>query len=156
MKINLRQIMIPLDQYPCISEDCSLDKAINLLTEEFNKRDNSWHNYEALLTTGSSGEITGMLTLRSALIATREFKYPSLRLRLSNLLFNEPFPTSNLQVKNFLHPLKSRLVKITDELDEVILLVLKHNFNSVLVSNNQRIVGVIRTIDLFWYIGDVL
>ncbi|HBW36853.1 CBS domain-containing protein [Desulfosporosinus sp. BICA1-9] len=156
MKIDLRQIMIPLDQYPSISEEGSLDNAINLLTEEFKKRDNIWHNYEALLTTSSSGEITGMLTLRSALTASREFKYPSLRHRLINLLFNKPVPTSNLQVKNFIHPLKSRLVNISDELDEVILLILKHNYNSVLVSNNQRIVGVIRTIDLFWYIDDVL
>ena len=156
MKINLRQIMIPLDQYPSISENGSLDNAINILTAEFKKRDNKWHNYEAIFTTGSSGEITGILTLRSALIATRKFRYPSLRLRLLNLLFNEPLPTSNLEVKNFMHPLKSRLVNISDELDEVISLVLKHSFNSVLVSNNQKIVGVIRTIDLFWYIDDVL
>ncbi|KUO73215.1 MAG: hypothetical protein APF81_13940 [Desulfosporosinus sp. BRH_c37] len=156
MKIDLRQIMIPLDQYPSITEEGSLDKAINIMTEEFKKRDKSWHNYEALLTTDSSGEVTGILTLRSALKATRDFKYPSLRRRLINLLFNNPFPTNNLQIKTLIQPLKSRLVNISDEFDDVISLVLKHNFNIVLVSSNKRIVGVIRTLDLFWYIDDVI
>jgi len=156
MKINLRQVMVPLDYYPIISEDTSLDNAINVLTEEFKKRDNSWNNYEAVLISSSCGEITGMLTLHSALKATRDFNYPSLRNRISNLLFNQPFPTSNLQVKTFSQPLKNRLVNISDELDDVISVVLEHNFNTVLVSSNNRIVGAIRTIDLFWYIDDVL
>jgi len=156
MRINLSQIMITFAHYPIISEDVSLDKAINILTKEFEKRDNSWHNYEALITTGSSGEITGMLTLRSALIAIRELRYPSLSLRFRKLLFNKPVPRSKLQVKSFIHPLKNRSVNISDELDEVISLVLRHNINSVLVSDNGRIVGVIRTIDLFWYIEDML
>lgn len=156
MNISLEQLMVPLEQYPSISEEESLDHAINILIEEFKKRDNSWHNYEALLTKDSSGEITGMLTLRSALIATREFKHPSLKLRLMNILFNKPLPTSNLKVKDFLHPFKSQLVSISDKPDEVISFVLNHNFNSVLVSNNKKIVGVIRIIDLFWYIENVL
>lgn len=156
MKISLSQIMIPLDQYPSISEDVSLDEGIHILTKEFEKRDNSWHNYEAVLTTGSSGEITGMLTLRSALIAIRELRYPSLLLRFRNFFLNKPVPKSNLPIKNFIHPLKSRLVNISDELEEVISFVLNNNINLVLVSDKGKIVGIIRTIDLFWYIGDML
>lgn len=156
MKISLSQIMIPLEQYPSVSEDVSLSEGITILTKEFVNRDNSWHNYEALLTTGSSGEITGILTLRSALRAIRESRYPSLLLRAKHFLFNKPFPSRNFQVKNFIHPLKSRIVNISDELEEVISFVLNHNINIVLVSDHGRIVGVIRTIDLFWYIGDML
>lgn len=156
MKNDLNQIMIPIDQYPSISEDVSLDKAIAIMATEFKQRDNSWHNYEAVLTTDSSGEISGMLTLRSALIAIRELRYPSLRQKIKNILFSKPVPTNTLRVKNFTEPFKSRSVKISDQLDEVISLILNHNLNSVLVSNNGRIVGVIRTIDLFWYIGEML
>ncbi|AET70160.1 CBS domain-containing protein [Desulfosporosinus orientis DSM 765] len=156
MKITLGQIMVPLDEYPIVSEEESLEKAIELLTEEFKQRDNRWHNFEAVLTTNSEGEITGMLTLRFALDAVRELKFPSLRHRLAELFAEEPVKRSPLQVKDILHPLKSRLIDISVELDEAIAFLLKHNLNSILVAKNQQIVGVVRTMDLFWYIGDVL
>lgn len=156
MKITLGQIMVPLDQYPIVSEEEPLEKAIELLTEEFKHRDNRWHNYEAILTANSKGEINGILTLSSALEAVREQKFPSLRHRLAELFAEETVKRSSLQVKDIIHPLKNRLIDISVGLDEAIAFLLKHNLNSILVAENQQIVGVVRTIDLFWYVGDVL
>lgn len=156
MKITLGQIMVPLDKYPLVSEEESLEKAIELLSEEFKQRDNRWHNYEALLTFNSEGRITGILTLSSALNALRELKFPGLRHRLAELLGDEPGRRHSLQVKDVIHPLKNRVIDITAELDEAVAFLAKHNLNSVLVAKNLEIVGVLRTIDLFWYIGDVL
>ncbi|SDG11721.1 CBS domain-containing protein [Desulfosporosinus hippei] len=156
MKTTLSQIMIPLDHYPMVSEEESLENTLNILTEEFKTRDHRWHNYEAVLTTNSKGEVTGMLTLRSALRVTRKIIFPSLFHRLMVLSKHEPTNWSTPKVKQFSNPLKSRLIDISVEVDDAISYVLKHNLNSLLVSNNQKIVGVIRTIDLFWYIEDVL
>lgn len=156
MKTTLSQIMIPLDHYPMVSEEESLENTLNILSEEFKLRDHRWHNYEAILTTNSHGEVTGMLTLRSALIITRKIKFPNLFHRLLDLSKSQTTNLSTLKVKQFINPSKNRLIDISAEVDEAISFVLKHNLNSLLVSNNQMIVGVIRTIDLFWYIEDVL
>ena len=97
-----------------------------------------------------------MLTLSSALDALRELKFPTLRHRLAGFLTDEPGGRHSLQVKDVIHPLKNRVIAITAGLDEAIAFLAKHNLNSVLVAKNLEIVGVLRTNDLFWYIGDVL
>lgn len=155
MKNNLREIMIPFDQYPIISEDVLFEEAVNLLAEVFIARDSSWHNYGAVFTINSSAEVTGILTFRKALKVMEYLNYSNNRNNLLRAWITK-FKLGNLKVKNFTRPLKKCQVNIDTNLEEAITFALQRNLNSLVITRDHKVVGVIRLIDLFWYIENVL
>jgi len=155
MKITAGQLMIPIEQYPKVSQEVSLQQAIDILMGTFKTKDKSWQGYEVLFITDEPGNILGLITLRSALLAAKKLNCQKI-FGLFRRFSKKGFPHKNIEVGNFMESLKERRVDVKEAEEGIIKLFLTKNFNSVLVSEQGRIIGVIRIIDLLWSIENLI
>lgn len=147
--------MVTPGQYPVIDSEESIYQAVEKIVNKFVEVDPSWKGYEALLVADKSGKIVGFLTLRCILKALRADGDGG-RNKLWHSILNFRRGTAGFKVKDLMRSFKSNFVCPGDDLEKAVRIILEKNINSVPVMENDTIVGIIRSFDIFWLIEDLI
>lgn len=170
--ITIKDLMVPLEEYATVSEDATLSDAILALERAQQAFDHSKYRHRAVLVLNANGQPIGKISQIDALRAL-EPKYKEIqgadtksvfrhfsRMFLKSMLqhhslFNGSLEdlkkkAATIKVKNYIHTLSAD--ECLDEcasLDEAIHLLVMGHQQSLLVTRNNEIVGILRLTDVF-------
>lgn len=155
----VRDIMVPIEEYPVVYEEATVAEAISKLRESFHQKDGTWYGFQSLIVLDKQDELVGILTLRSLLTALqmREFIEHILKGDPTGLFFAPKLMSDlRINVRKIMRPLDLVTVQEDAVVMEALLTIVKKNINSLPVLAGAKPVGVVRTIDLFWLVGEFL
>ncbi|GBF33541.1 CBS domain containing protein [Desulfocucumis palustris] len=155
----VRNIMVPVEEYPMVEEGASVLEAVWKIRESFHRKDGTWYGFQSLMVINDRGELVGILTLKSLLVALRlrEFMDHILNGDPTGLFFTPHLiKDSKITVRKIMRPLSVITVQEDATIMEALLIILKNNINSLPVLSGTKPVGVVRTLDLFWFVGELL
>ncbi|ACV61900.1 putative signal transduction protein with CBS domains [Desulfofarcimen acetoxidans DSM 771] len=156
---TVQSIMIPKEDYPVIKQDALVVEAINTLSVFFHQKDGTWFGFQSLLVINNKGIPIGILTLRSLLKALK-MKAGGEQLTknrsFSDFYFAHYLDDASITVKEIMRPINMVTVQKDESVFEALLLVVKRRVNSLPVMDKKQLVGIVRTIDLFWSLGELL
>jgi len=165
------EMMVPLSEYATVSEDATLYEAVSELEKAQEEFDHTRYRHRAIVVLGHDGEVIGKLAQLDALKAL-EPKYDEMldRQRSHQLGFTREYMKSMFEdyhlftfpleeicrkageqnVKRHMHtPSEGEYIKEEATLDEAIhQLVLGHH-QSLLVTRQGSIIGILRLTDVF-------
>lgn len=156
---TVRNIMVPVEDYPKIQQEARIAEAIEALKNFSHEKDGTWYGFQSLLVLGKKDVPVGILTLKGLLNA---FKIQDIT---EHLLKGDPtglffLPSLSdqfyIRVKDLMRPLDLVAVQEDDYIFEAINLMVKYKVNSIPVMRGKQLVGLVRTIDAFWVIEDLL
>lgn len=159
LRLKVREIMVPAKEFPSLSEDTDIASAFRLLHDHFYSKDGTWIGFQSALVYDKQQRAVGILTLRGLLKALH------LQAFLDELLKCDPMGLSFLPehwnkqfitVKEVMRPVETTCINEDAALWEAALLMLKKKVNSIPVMTGNHLCGIVRTIDLFWLIGEIL
>ena len=154
MNLTPAEVMVPASDYPVINENESVNKAADILINNFRDKDGTWRGYESLLVKNDCNEVVGFFTLRSLLKALGLSDRDNVNILASLFLVRNK--NASLQVRNFMRPLAERTINVTDELNKVVDVIINNQVNQVIVVDRGKIVGIIRAIDLLWFVDELI
>ena len=159
-RINkVKDLMVPVGEYPVISDRATVAEAIDTLSSCFHEKDGTWYGFQSLLVLDKKGNLTGILTLRGLLKA---FKIQAVYDHLlkgdpSGIMFIKSFGTDmSITVRDIMRPIKLVTVQENSNILEAVQIVCRKKVNSLPVMAGQKLVGIVRTLDLFWSVGELL
>ncbi len=171
--IGVKELMVPLEDYVTISEEATLFEAVSALEKARDEIDRTRYQdlHRAVLVSDKDNRIVGKIGMLDMLKALepryRELGDPG---RLSRAGFSVQFLQSmldhaslwssplkdlcskaaTLKVKNFLNaPTEGEYVEESAGLDEAIHQLLMGHHQSLLVTKDKNIVGILRVCDVF-------
>lgn len=176
--ILVKDLMIPLKDYATVSEDATLYEAVKTLKEAQQEFDQSPYRHRAILVYDADGKIVGKLGQLDVLKAL-EPKYEDvfnpegmdryginadyIRKMIRELgLLKPPLDdicriVADVRVKNIMYsPTEGEYVPETATLSEAVLLLLAGHHQSLLVTREKEIVGIIRLTDVFEKVSDLI
>ncbi len=181
---KVKEVMIPLSDYATISEDETLKNAISELKEA--RKDTKYtRKHRAILAFDSDNSITGKVSFRCIFKALepkyRQFEHPEngSGVNLSRFGFNDDFLSSLLENYSLWDETLDELVKKASKIkvkdimytptpgtgeyvdEDAPVAEAVHQFilgchQSLLVTKNRKVVGVIRLADLFDLVSDLV
>ena len=155
----VRDIMVPIEEYPVVYEDAMVIEAIHALRDSFHQKDGTWYGFQSLIVLNKNDELVGLLTLRGLLVALkmREFVEHILQGDPTGLFFTPHLQGDlRINVRKIMRPINLLTAQEDDTIMEALLTIVKYNINSLPVLAGTKPVGVVRTIDLFWFVGELL
>ncbi len=153
-KNTAEEIMVPLEDYNTINEKATIYEAIRVLRESFHRDGRAWYGHRSVIVKNDAGEPTGILTLGSILRAAGlrelflddpDFKAESWGWYYIKKIVEE----SAIRVRDIMQPLGLAAVRASDELTDIAKTLLKYNVNSLPVLKKGKVIGIVRTIDIF-------
>ncbi|ABO50043.1 CBS domain containing protein [Desulforamulus reducens MI-1] len=152
--ISIREVMVPIAEYSVVMEHMPVKKAIEVLKKSFHRDENGGIvGHRSLLVTNKKGELVGIVTLRNILKAVlTKYDLPDNYLWIYSVKDSGP----NMPVKGVMRSTKIAFVDIEDDWYRVIDIFLTKKVNSLPVVEKGKLVGVIRTIDVFGILGILL
>lgn len=160
--------MVPLDEYPTITDDASLLEAILAFEEAMRTRDRSRQPYRAILIQDKAGKIIGKIG-QFAFLKALESKQNMLgdmgklavagvsnefiNMMMENMqLFNDNIfdlcrRAAHRNVKEVMHPISEQIDE-NAPLGEAIKNIITYQTLSILVTRNGKAVGLLRVSDL--------
>ncbi len=176
--IQVKEVMIPLEDYATVSENANLYEAVKALKEAQEKFEHSLYQHRAILVYDDSGKIVGKVSQLDVLRSLEpkfEDIYDSekmdrygvnseyIRNMIKDLgLLKLPVDdicrlAANVKVKNIMYaPTKGEYVPETASLSEALLLLVAGRHQSLLVTSGKEIVGILRLTDVFEKISDMI
>ena len=175
---SVKELMVPFSEYATVSEDATLYEAISALEKAQKEFDQSLYPHRAVLILGKNNKIVGKLSQLDILRAL-EPKYedmidakPLSRFGFTSQflktivsqydLWNKPMDdickkAAHMEIKNFMYtPGKGEYVDEDASLDEAIHQLVMGHHQSLLVTKNKDIVGIIRLTDIFYEISQAI
>ena len=172
-KINVESLMVPLKEYATVRDDASMYEAVATLKkaqEEFNSKD-YFHLHRQLLVLDKNGDVLGKIS-QLDVIRALEPKYDDMgdMKHLARTGFSENFIKSmlnkyalyeipladmckraeNLMVTDFMYsPSEGEYVKADASLREAVHIFVMGEHQSLLVTRDEKIVGILRLTDVF-------
>lgn len=152
--VSIREIMVPISEYSVVNEQSLVRDAIKVLKRSFYKDEKGGIvGHRSLLVTNKKNELVGIVTLRNILKAVlTKYDLPDNYL----WIYSVNASGSNMPVKSVMRATKIVFVDIEDDLYKAVDLFLTKKVNSLPVLENGKLVGIIRTIDVFGIIGMLL
>ena len=156
---RVKDLMVPVNEYPVIHEDTTVAEAVNLIRETFHRKDGTWYGFQSMFVVDEEEVLVGILTLRGLLKA---FKIQAV---LDHLLKGDPvglffmprfYNSLEITARDIMRPINLVTVQENSSIFEAIVLMVKSRINSLPVMSGDKPVGIIRTIDLFWTVGEFL
>lgn len=168
---KVKDLMIPLSEYATIAEEATIFDAVAALEKAQEEFDATRYRHRAILVLNAGGKVVGKLS-QLDILRSLEPKYEEMKdaQGLSKLGFSKSFMLSMLEaykmfdkpmeaicrkaaqqkVSRYMHtPTEGEFINEDAALDEAIhLLVLGHH-QSLLVTRNGEIVGILRLTDVF-------
>ncbi len=168
---NLQDLMVPLSEYATVSEEATLFEAVAALEQAQEAFDKARYPHRAILVLDKDQQVIGKLSQMDVLKAL-EPKYHEMldRRQLWTYGFTAEFMKSMLKdyhlfdgpmqdicrkagaqnVKKFMHwPAAEEIIAATASLDEAIHQMVLGHHQSLLVSRDDRVVGILRLTDVF-------
>ena len=151
---------IPLDVYPHIREDQTLDEAIGVI-RSYTCEDQL--QFSELLILNDQEQVIGRVTVREMLQGLEprllkkkkesefeglEADYPNLAILWEESFFKQCHKRGGRPIKEFMSPIKTT-VKATDPLLKVLYIMMHENENNLPVLEKKKIVGVVRSKEVF-------
>ena len=170
--IPVKDLIVPLDEYATVGEDASLADAIQALERAQQDFDHTKYRHRAILVLDSKGQPIGKIGQLDALRAL-EPKYKEIqkedtkgtfrhfsRMFLNSMLQHYSLfdgsldelrkKAANIKVKEFMHNLSTdEWIDENASLDEAVHTLIMGHHQSLLVSRENRIVGILRLTDVF-------
>jgi CBS domain-containing protein len=180
MKSRLvKEIMVPIAEYATVLEDATLAEAIQALEDAQNAYEGSNYLHRAILVLNKKGSVVGKISQIDALralepqynklqpteapTAFRHFSRFFLKSMLKQYqLFNKPLDdicrkAAQQKVDSFMQrPTEGEFISENATLDEAIHLLIMGHHQSMLVTRNDEIVGILRLSDVFSVVFDLL
>jgi CBS domain-containing protein len=176
--ILVKEMMIPLKDYAKVSEDATLNEAVKALKEVQEKFDQSLYHHRAILVYNADGKIVGKLSQLDVL-KSLEPKYEDvfnpegmdrfginqeyIQKMIRDLgLLKLPLDdicriAAAVRVKNIMNtPTKGEYIAETASLSEAVLLLIVGHHQSLLVTRDKEIIGILRLTDVFKKISDLV
>lgn len=168
---TVKELMVPLAEYAVVSEDANLFEAVVALEKTQAEYEKNRYTHRAILVLGKGGKIIGKLSQLDVLMGL-EPKYKKIgeMKSISNLGFSADFlkdllaqyrfwdePTGDLckkaqriRVKEIMYaPVAGEIVDEGATLDQAIHQLVMGKHQSLLVTRNGDIVGILRLVDVF-------
>jgi len=169
--VSVKEIMISLSEYATVSEDATLFETVTALEKAQEKYEQSHYPHRAILVYNKKNKIIGKISQLDILRAL-EPKYEKIieSRSLSRFGYSTKFLDSifnqyglwekplkdlcrkavKLRVKNFMTiPAESEYIPEDRNLDEAIHKIVMGNYQSLLVTREKEIVGILRLTDIF-------
>ncbi|MCF8050134.1 MAG: CBS domain-containing protein [Desulfobacterales bacterium] len=170
----VKDLMVMLDEYATVSQEASLYEAILSLENAQKKFDPNRHKQRAILVLDENGKVIGKVSMFDILTAL-EPKFEELEelgvlsragyspdfiksMLKENALWSEPLENicgraPNRHVKDFMQiPSEGMLIEERASLDEAIVKMVLQGHQSLLVTRQREIVGILRLSDVFSFI----
>ncbi|MFH1349594.1 MAG: CBS domain-containing protein [Pseudomonadota bacterium] len=171
--ITVQDLMVPLEEYVTVSENATLYEAVKSLEKAQEDLDRKRYHYlhRAILVLDGNGEVVGKISQLDVLMAL-EPKYKQLgdMSSLSRAGFSADFIKSMLEryalceipfsamcvraadmkVTDFMHaPKEGEFVEADTSLCEAIHMLIMGHHQSLLVTKDKKIIGILRLTDVF-------
>ena len=171
-RIAIKDLMVPLEEYATVFEEATLAEAIRALELAQQAFDHTKYRHRAILVLNKDGHVVGKVSQRDALKAL-EPKYKEIqgedtktafrhfsRMFLTSMLehhrlFDIPLEdlrkkADTLKVKEFMRTLSvDECLNENAVLDEAVHILIMGRHQSVLVTRNSKVVGILRLTDVF-------
>ena len=159
-KVLANEVMISVSDYTVVKETGTVKDAINALkTTFFLDEKGIAHGHRSLLVVNDHDELVGVMTVRSILhalvIAEKESDITQEYLWVY-ILDEIHKSAGDIPIKKVMRSKKVASVKADDDLMIAVRLMVKYRINSVPVIDKGKVVGIIRGIDVFNMIGELL
>ncbi len=174
--VSVKELMVPIEEYATVPQGANLYQAILALEKAQIALEPLQHRHRAILVLDESGNVLGKLTMKDILI-TLEPNYGKLEgmevlsrsgyspdliksMLEKNALWVEPLQfvcerATQLKVNDFVRPPEdSEHVDENATLDEAIHQLIVYPYHSLLVTRNNKVVGILRLSDVFATICD--
>ena len=168
---KVKDLMVPLSEYATVSQSASLYDAVMALEEAQNKFEKKQYLHRAILVLNEQGHVVGKLSQNDVLMSL-EPKYTGIeelgRHRHWELspeliktmmrdygLWEKPMDdlcekAARMQVKDVMYtPDQGEYVKIDASINEAIHQLVIGRHQSLLVTENEKVVGILRLTDVF-------
>ncbi|MGQ9824048.1 MAG: CBS domain-containing protein [Desulfotomaculales bacterium] len=156
---TVREIMVPLETYPRIPENSDIREAVKALRAFFQNSGREWQGFHLLVVCNGEGKPVGLLTMRCLLMAVgmralaRDawLKAETWSWYYLNRLNEE----GKLKVREVMRPIGSIAIDAGESVSKAASLFAAYGVNSLPVSEKGKIVGILRTIDVFREINNL-
>ncbi|WP_347487955.1 CBS domain-containing protein [Desulfoscipio sp. XC116] len=153
------QIMVPINDCPVVREADIVAEAIDTMRRFMHILDGTWFGFQAALVLNSRDKLVGLLTLRGLLRAfqLQQIQDHLLKSDAIGLFFPNKF-NDNMQivVRDIMRPIKTAALNRQSSVFEAVQIMVRKNVNLLPVMDKERMVGMVRPIDLFWVVGEML
>lgn len=172
---TVEEFMVPVEEYATVTDDATLYDAVKALEKAHEKIDRKHCHYlhRAILVIGKNGRVLGKISQLDVLRALEpkykevgEIRYASRKGFNLNVDFmksimkkfdlcNKPFTdmcnqASDLKVTEFMHhPYEGEYVEVNTSLCEALHMFVMGNRQSLLVTKDDKIAGILRLTDIF-------
>jgi hypothetical protein len=168
-KMKVRELMIPIDQFPKISDSATFFEAVTTLETAQEKFLSGKSGQRILLVENDQGKIIGKISpidMFRGLEANynqvnveetlKRYGYKDIweTMKKDYQLWEDPFKdlcrkAVSVRVKDFIQPSEGQLVTPEDKLTKCFHLFVMHRYDSLFVSQNDEIIGLIRFSDVY-------
>ena len=174
--INVQELMVPLKDYATVLREATLREAVRALEKAQLALGPSQYKHRAILVLDEAGNVLGKLTMKDILVVlepnyrnlesmevlSRSGHSPDLikSMLKGNALWLEPLQfvcerAKQLRVSDFVKPPKDgESVDENATLGEAAHRLIVYPYNSLFVTRNKRIVGILRLSDVFATVCD--
>lgn len=174
--VTVKELMVPLKEYATVSQEATMREAVHALEKAQMTLEPMQHRHRAILVLDKGGNVLGKLTMKDILqalepnygklegtqVLTRSgYSADLIRSMLEkNALWLEPLQficqrATHLKVKDFVKtPADSEHVDENATLGEAIHQLIVYPYQSLLVTRNRKVVGILRLSDVFATICD--
>ena len=176
--ITVKELMVPLEEYATVSREATLREAILALEKAQMALDPSRHKHRAILVLDESGKVVSKITMKNILLALepnygkvegvgvleRSGFSPDLikDMLANNALWAEPLQffgerAARLKVSDFIQaPSEGEYIDQNATLGEATHQLIVQPYLSLLVTNDDEVVGILRLSDVFTKICDIV
>lgn len=156
---TIRDIMVPLAEYPHLYDNATLKDAFATLREAFT----TGKRYRHILVLNKQGQLIGILGMRDILrglfpdyLRTKEHPhyqdpipdFPALTLIWAETCQSQCPAAAEHPVRDFMSPIPGK-VQIDDPITKAAYLLVIHDTSMLPVVEGERLIGVVRMIDVF-------
>ncbi len=169
---KIKDLMVPLAEYAVISEEASIFDAVSALEKAQEEFDAKRYRHRAILVKDRHGKVTGKLG-QLDILRSLEPKYAGMKTDTPGMakfgfskdflvsmletyrMFDKPFDdicrkASQEKVAKYMHrPTDGEFIDIGASLDEAVHLMVVGCHQSLLVTRDEEIIGILRLTDVF-------
>ncbi|WP_347488710.1 CBS domain-containing protein [Desulfoscipio sp. XC116] len=149
-------IMVPVSDYSAVHTTDTLAQAIKVLKDSFTMVNRVINGHRSVLVLDDSEHLVGIVTIRSILKSLEiksQIGSSLARIFVRDIIENNAMTINVMEV---MRPVKENYVKATDNITVAAKAILTGRINIVPVVHENQVVGIIRSIDLFNVIGELL
>lgn len=170
-QLKVRDLMIPIEDYATVGPEATIKEAVESLQKAHEKYSSLHYKHRAVLVLDDDGRVIGKLSMHDVIVAL-EPAYRQLgdyrmlnraglsmdfinSIRESFALWDHPMDNicekaAHQKVRDVMYtPTEGEHVEIDASLDEAVHQLVVGHHQSLLVTENRKIIGIIRLVDVF-------